>query len=65
MGKLLRVDEVAFLTGWKESTVRAKILKREMPFVKLGKSVRIKESTIIQLIEDSTIPARTENGGRR
>lgn len=58
--KLLKVDEAAERTGFKSATVRAKILKREWPYVKLGRSVRLKESFISRLIEQSEVPARAQ-----
>ena len=42
--KLLTVSEAAERTGYKPATVRSKILKREWPYVKLSRSVRLKES---------------------
>ncbi|HWP84013.1 MAG TPA: helix-turn-helix domain-containing protein [Terriglobia bacterium] len=63
MKRLLRVEEVAEITGWKQSTVRAKILRREIPYVKLGKSVRISEAVLEALVNSNTIPAKPE--GRR
>ena len=59
--RLLRVEEFAARTGWKESTVRAKILRRQIPFVKLGKSVRISEEFLEKLIAQNTVPARPES----
>ena len=56
--KLLRVPEVAELTGYKDSPVRSKILKREWPYLKIGRAVRIKESFVADLIESSEVPAR-------
>jgi excisionase family DNA binding protein len=56
--KLLRVEEVADRLGIKPATVRAKILGRIWPFVRIGRSVRIKESVILRLIEDNGVPAR-------
>jgi excisionase family DNA binding protein len=58
--RLLKVDEVAERTGYKTATVRSKILKREWPYIKLGKSVRLRESFIVNLIEQSEIPARAK-----
>jgi excisionase family DNA binding protein len=55
---LLRVDEAAERLGLKPATVRSKILKREWPYVKIGRSVRLKESMIARMIEDSGVPAR-------
>ncbi len=60
MGLLLTVGEVAARTGWKPSTVRKKILRRELGYVKLGRSVRIPESEIERLISNGFRPALTE-----
>jgi excisionase family DNA binding protein len=54
--KLLTVDDVAQMTGWKPKTVRMKVWRRELEFVKLGRSVRFREDTINQLIERGTVP---------
>ncbi|MGH9604288.1 MAG: helix-turn-helix domain-containing protein [Terracidiphilus sp.] len=54
---LLTVDEVARRTGWKPKTVRMKVWRREIEFVKLGRSVRFREETIDRLIDRGTIPA--------
>jgi excisionase family DNA binding protein len=56
--RLLTVSEAAERTGYKPATVRAKILKREWPYCKVGRSVRLKESFLTRLIEDSEVPAR-------
>jgi excisionase family DNA binding protein len=58
--RLLKVDEAAERTGYKVATVRMKILKREWPYIKLGSSVRLRESFIVKLINDSEVPARVE-----
>ena len=55
--KLLTINDVAQLTGWKPKTVRMKVWRRELEFVKLGRSVRFREETINQLIERGTVPA--------
>jgi excisionase family DNA binding protein len=57
MPKLLTVDEFARACGWKPATVRMKIYRRELPYVKLGRSVRLKEETLDNLIERSVVPA--------
>jgi len=57
MVRLLTVDEVARLTGWRPATIRMKVWRRELPYVKLGRSVRFKESEISKIIEGSAIPA--------
>lgn len=55
--KLLTVDDVAQMTGWKPKTVRMKVWRREIEFVKLGRSVRFREESIHRLIDRGTIPA--------
>jgi len=57
MTRLLTVDQVAQLTGWRPATIRMKVWRRELPYVKLGRSVRFKESEISKLIEGSEVPA--------
>lgn len=58
--KLLKVEEVAERTGYRPATVRSKILNREWPYIKLGRSVRLSESFILKLIEQSEVPARAQ-----
>jgi excisionase family DNA binding protein len=60
MAKMLTVAQVAALTGWKESTVRARILKRTIPFYKLGRSVRVSEDDLRMFLEKARVPAREE-----
>ena len=57
-GPLLTVAEAAARTGWKECT----ILRREIAYVKLGRSVRIPESALNDLIELGFRPAITQAG---
>jgi excisionase family DNA binding protein len=64
MTKLLNVEQVAELTGWKPSTIRQKVWRREIDYLKLGRSIRFKLETIERLIEASAVPAlETRNGG--
>ncbi len=58
MTRLLTVEQVSQMTGWRPATIRQKVWRRELPFVKLGRSVRFKEAEIARIIEDATIPAR-------
>jgi excisionase family DNA binding protein len=58
--KLLRVDEAAERLGLKPATIRARILKRQVPYVKLGRSVRLRESMIMAMIAAGEIPARSK-----
>lgn len=56
--RLLTAEECSELTGWKISTIRKKILRRELPYVKLGaRSVRIPIEAIENLIERGYRPA--------
>lgn len=43
---LLTVDEFAAATGWKASTIRQKVWKREVEFVRMGRSIRFKPETV-------------------
>ena len=59
--KLLTVEQTAEHLGVKPATIRSWILKREkIETVKIGRLVRIKESSIQKLIDDNTIPPRGE-----
>lgn len=62
--RFLTVKEVAQITGWRESTVRAKILRRAIPYYKLGRSVRVSESDLREIIQRARIPARERPDGR-
>lgn len=57
MPRLLTVEEVARITGWKPATIRQKVWRREIAYVKLGRSVRFKEEVINKLIAGSEVPA--------
>jgi excisionase family DNA binding protein len=56
--RLLTVKEAAVRTGHKESTWRAWVLLRKVPYHKVGRSIRIAESDLTRLIEESRVPAR-------
>jgi excisionase family DNA binding protein len=56
-GKLLTLRECSELSGLRESTWRAWILHRQVPFYKVGRSVRIAEADLERLIEGARIPA--------
>ena len=55
--KLMTVDEFAAALGWKRSTVYQKIWRRELEYVKIGRSVRIKHETVQKLIDAGTVPS--------
>lgn len=58
VGRLLTLREASERTGHRESTYRAWILKRKLPYYKVGRSVRIAETDLERLLEGSRIPAR-------
>jgi excisionase family DNA binding protein len=57
--RLLRVEEAAAFLNVKPSTVRAWLLRRRLPRVRVGtRSIRIPLEALEKLIADNTIPAR-------
>ena len=55
---LLTVDQAAELLGLKASTIRAWLSRRKLPRVNCGRAVRIPAESILEFIEQNTIPAR-------
>ena len=55
--QLLTVAQVAERLGLKEATIRRYILERKLPYVKLGRAVRIPVEAIEALIASSYRPA--------
>jgi excisionase family DNA binding protein len=62
--ELLTLPEASVLLRLKLSTLRAWILKRRIPFVKLGGRVFIKRSDCEALIAACVIPAREGHNAR-
>jgi excisionase family DNA binding protein len=60
MSKLLTIPEVAAALAVKPATIRAWLLRRRLPRVNCGRSVRIPAEAIAQFIERNTIPARED-----
>jgi excisionase family DNA binding protein len=56
--RLLTVDELSWMTGWTPGTIRQKVWRRELPYLKLGRNIRFKESDIAEIIENAVVPAR-------
>jgi len=56
--KLLTLKAAAELTGFRVSTWRAWVLRRAIPFHRIGRSIRIAEADVLALIENSRVPAR-------
>jgi len=55
--ELLTVSEAAIETRMSASWWRQKVFRREIDFLKIGRSVRIPRSTVEQVIENSTVRA--------
>ena len=54
--RLLTVDEFATATGQKAKTIRQRIWRRELEFVRLGRNVRLRAELVDELIERGTVP---------
>jgi len=55
--QLLTVAQVADRLGLKQATIRRRILERRLPYVKLGRAVRIPVEAVDALIASSYRPA--------
>jgi excisionase family DNA binding protein len=55
---LLTIAEAANLLRLKTSTMRAWILRRRLPYCKVGRLVRIRRTDVEALIAASLVPAR-------
>jgi excisionase family DNA binding protein len=60
MKKLLTVAEAAEALNLRISTIRAWLLRRRLPRVNCGRSVRIPAEAIERFIERNTVPAKEE-----
>lgn len=62
--KLLTIAEGAACLGLKPSTLRAWRLKREhLPFVQLGRAVRVRLADLQALIDAGTVPPKPSTRG--
>jgi excisionase family DNA binding protein len=57
--ELLTIPETAALLRLKVSTIRAWVLQRRVPFVKLGGRVFLRRTDLQALIDASVVPAKT------
>ncbi len=55
--RLLTVNEFSDATGLKPKTVRQKIWRRELEYIKIGRNVRLRADLVNELIEQGTVPA--------
>ncbi len=60
---LLTVAQAAERLGLKPATIRFWIWRRKIRFVRIGRAVRIPESTVQEIIERGTVPARRGSAG--
>lgn len=59
--ELLTVPETAQFLRVQQSTVRAWILQRRLPFVKMGRLVRIKRADCVAFIERRLVPSKEKD----
>ena len=60
--ELLTVDEASDFLRLKPSTVRSWLLKRRLPFIKLGSRVFLRASDLQSFIESGLRPAHGKGG---
>lgn len=58
--KLIKLRDAADLLGLSMGGIRGWILLRKIEFVKRGRNVMIKESTLREIITRGTVPAREQ-----
>jgi excisionase family DNA binding protein len=58
--ELLTLPEASALLRLEVSTLRAWVLRRKIPYCKVGRLVRIRRADVDALISASVIPARSE-----
>ena len=57
MTRLLTVGELAEALGLKPATVRQKVWRREIEFVRVGRAIRFRAELVEKLIQAGTVPA--------
>jgi excisionase family DNA binding protein len=62
--EMLSVRQAAEQLGLSVACLRAWIATRKIPFVRLGRAIRIHRSALAELIERGTVPAREGRNGR-
>ena len=58
MEKLLSNDEAAQVLGISPFSLRGKVYRREVPFIKIGRRVLFSPSALQKFIEDNTFQPR-------
>ena len=54
---LMTVEQFAEAVGLRPATVRQKVWRRELEYVKIGRSIRFRPETAEKLIEAGIVPA--------
>ncbi len=54
---LMTVEQFAEAVGLRPATVRQKVWRREIDFVRIGRAIRFKPETVQKIIERGTVPA--------
>jgi len=52
------VKEFAAAIGLKPATVRQRVWRRQIEFVRVGRAIRFKPETVQKIIERGTVPAQ-------
>jgi excisionase family DNA binding protein len=55
---LIDINEAAALIALKPSTLRAWVLNRRIPFVRVGRLLRFKKSDLLALVEKNSVAIR-------
>lgn len=58
LSRLLSNDEAAELLGISPFSLRGKVSRREVPFVKIGRRVLFRKESLMELIEKCTVQPR-------
>lgn len=58
MERLINNNEAADLLGISPFSLRGKVSRREVPFVKLGRRVFFSKKSLMELVEKCTVQAR-------
>jgi excisionase family DNA binding protein len=63
--ELLTLPEAASLLRLKTSTLRAWVLRRKIPYVKVSRLVRVRRAAVEALIAENVVPASPTDAGCR
>ena len=57
---LMTVEQFAEAVGLRPATVRQKVWRREIEFIRIGRAIRFRPETAEKLIEAGTVPPVTQ-----